>query len=40
VDGLRVVRSGLAAGERVMLAGMARPGMSVTPKLVAMTGAQ
>jgi gold/copper resistance efflux system membrane fusion protein len=40
VDGLRVVRSGLAAGERVMLAGMARPGMSVTPKLVAMKGAQ
>jgi gold/copper resistance efflux system membrane fusion protein len=33
-DGLRVIRSGLAAGERVILKGMARPGMKVTPKLV------
>lgn len=38
VDGLRVIRSGVSAGERVILKGMARPGMTVTPKLVPMTG--
>jgi gold/copper resistance efflux system membrane fusion protein len=38
IDGLRVIRSGLSAGERVILKGMARPGMKVTPKLVAEGG--
>lgn len=37
VDGLRVIRSGLSAGARVLLKGMARPGMTVTPKVVPMT---
>jgi membrane fusion protein, gold/copper resistance efflux system len=35
-EGLRVVRSGLRAGERVVLRGMARPGMAVTPEMVPM----
>jgi gold/copper resistance efflux system membrane fusion protein len=39
VDGLRVVRRGLAAGERVVLKGFARPGMTVNPKPVAMASA-
>lgn len=38
VDDLRVIRAGLSAGERVILKGMVRPGMTVTPKLVPMTG--
>jgi len=38
VEGLRVIRSGLSAGDRVILKGMARPGMTVTPKVVPMTG--
>lgn len=38
IDGLRVVRSGVKPGERVILKGMARPGMKVTPKVVPMTG--
>jgi gold/copper resistance efflux system membrane fusion protein len=35
-DGLRVVRSGLRPGERIILRGMARPGMAVTPEIVPM----
>lgn len=38
VDGLRVIRTGLAVGERVILKGMARPGMKVTPSVVSTTG--
>ena len=38
VDGLRVIRSGLSAGDNVILKGMARPGMTVTPEVVPMTG--
>ncbi|MFY1828679.1 efflux RND transporter periplasmic adaptor subunit [Myxococcus fulvus] len=38
--GLRVVRSGLAAGEKVVLKGLARPGMAVAPTLVAMAGSE
>ena len=38
VDGLRVIRTGVKPGERVILKGMARPGMKVTPKVVPMTG--
>ncbi len=34
--GLRSVVKGLAPGERIVLKGMARPGMKVSPKLVAM----
>ena len=38
LDGLRVIRSGLKPGERVILKGMARPGMKVSPTVVPMTG--
>ncbi|MCP3100055.1 efflux RND transporter periplasmic adaptor subunit [Myxococcus sp. K15C18031901] len=38
--GLRVVRAGLAPGERVVLKGLARPGMTVTPTVVAMAGSE
>jgi len=40
VDGLRVVRAGLAAGERVVVNGLqrVRPGMTVTPRIVPMEG--
>jgi len=39
VDGLRVVRSGLAAGEPIVVNGLqrVRPGAPVTPVLVEMT---
>ena len=39
VDGLRVVSSGLKAGEQIVINGMqrARPGMKVTPTVTAMT---
>lgn len=36
VEGLRIVRTGLHRGERIILRGMARPGMTVSPELVAM----
>jgi RND family efflux transporter MFP subunit len=38
VDGLRVVREGLAAGDRIVVNGMqrVRPGMPVTPSMVPM----
>lgn len=38
VDGLRVVREGLAAGDRIVVNGMqrVRPGMPVTPRMVPM----
>ncbi len=41
VDGLRVVRSGLSPGERIIVNGMqrARPGATVAPELVDMPGA-
>ncbi|MBJ6761272.1 efflux RND transporter periplasmic adaptor subunit [Myxococcaceae bacterium JPH2] len=35
-SGLRVVRKGLSPRERIILKGFARPGMTVTPKMVAM----
>ena len=38
IDGLRVIRSGVKPGDKVILKGMARPGMTVTPNLVPMTG--
>lgn len=38
LDKLRVVETGLKPGERVILKGMARPGMKVTPNVVPMTG--
>lgn len=42
VDGLRIVEEGLAPGERVILKGLAGPGMTVQPRMVPMTaqGAQ
>lgn len=36
VEGLRVVRAGLAHGDKVVLSSMVRPGMQVKPRLVAM----
>ena len=36
VDGLRVVDGGLQAGEKVILKGLVRPGMAVTPRMVPM----
>jgi len=39
VDGLRVIRSGLAPGEVVVLKGLVRPGMKIQPQRVPMTGA-
>jgi gold/copper resistance efflux system membrane fusion protein len=38
IDGLRVIARGLGAGERVIVKGMARPGMTVTAQLVAEAG--
>lgn len=38
--GLRTVTKGLSPGERIVLKGLARPGMKVTPKLVAMAKTQ
>ncbi|AGC46801.1 HAE1 family efflux transporter MFP subunit [Myxococcus stipitatus DSM 14675] len=38
--GLRVVRGGLSAGERVVLKGLARPGMKVAPTVVAMADSE
>jgi gold/copper resistance efflux system membrane fusion protein len=37
-DGMQVVRRGLAAGEQVIVKGMARPGMTVTPVLASNQG--
>lgn len=36
VDGLRVVREGLAPGETIVLKGLVRPGMTIAPRVVAM----
>ncbi|MBY4898619.1 efflux RND transporter periplasmic adaptor subunit [Cupriavidus sp. AU9028] len=36
VDGLRVVNRGLQAGEKVVLKGLVRPGMAVSPRMVPM----
>jgi gold/copper resistance efflux system membrane fusion protein len=36
VDGLRVIKSGLQAGEKVIIKGLVRPGMSIAPRLVPM----
>lgn len=36
VDGLRMISTGLQAGERIIIKGLVRPGMSVTPRMVPM----
>lgn len=36
VDGLRVISGGLQAGEKIVLKGLVRPGMAVTPRMVPM----
>lgn len=36
VDGLRVIKSGLQAGEKVIIKGLVRPGMSIAPRMVPM----
>jgi multidrug efflux system membrane fusion protein len=40
VDGLRVVRSGVKAGETIVVSGLqrVRPNVPITPRLVAMGG--
>lgn len=38
VDGLRVIEQGLQPGERIVVKGLVRPGMQVTPLLAAMDG--
>jgi len=35
-DGLRIINSGLQAGEKIIIKGLVRPGMTVTPHLVPM----
>lgn len=37
IDGLRVVEDGLAAGERIVVKGLAGPGMKVRPRMISMT---
>ncbi|EPS2474528.1 efflux RND transporter periplasmic adaptor subunit, partial [Pseudomonas aeruginosa] len=34
VDGLRVINGGLQAGEKIVIKGLVRPGMAVTPRMV------
>ncbi len=36
VDGLRLISSGLQAGEKIIIKGLVRPGMTITPRLVPM----
>ena len=36
VDGLRVINGGLQAGEKIIIKGLVRPGMTVTPRMVPM----
>ena len=38
VDGLRIVEQGLQPGERIVVKGLVRPGMQVTPQAAAMDG--
>ncbi|APA68209.1 efflux RND transporter periplasmic adaptor subunit [Janthinobacterium sp. 1_2014MBL_MicDiv] len=38
VDGLRVIEQGLQAGERIVVKGLVRPGMQVTPQPAAIDG--
>ena len=39
VDGLRVIEQGLQPGERIVVKGLVRPGMQVTPQPAAIDGA-
>ncbi|MNM13897.1 Efflux pump periplasmic linker BepF [compost metagenome] len=38
VDGLRVIEQGLQPGERIVVKGLVRPGMQVTPQAAAIDG--
>ena len=38
VDGLRVINGGLQGGEKIIIKGLVRPGMTVTPRMVPMQG--
>lgn len=40
VDGLRVISSGLKAGEKIIIKGLVRPGMQVDPQMVSMLPGQ
>ena len=39
-QGLRVISEGLQAGEKIILKGLVRPGMAITPRMVAMGQAE
>lgn len=39
-QGLRVIAEGLQAGEKIILKGLVRPGMAITPRMVAMGQAE
>ena len=36
MNGLRVINGGLQAGEKIIIKGLVRPGMAVTPRMVPM----
>ncbi|MNJ68487.1 Multidrug efflux pump subunit AcrA precursor [compost metagenome] len=38
VDGLRVINQGLQAGERIVVKGLVRPDMQITPQMAAIDG--
>ncbi len=38
IDGLRIIEQGLESGERIVVKGLARPGMTITPQRVSITG--
>lgn len=38
IDGLRIIEEGLESGERIVVKGLARPGMTITPQPVSITG--
>lgn len=38
IDGLRIIEQGLEPGERIVVKGLARPGMTITPQRVSITG--
>lgn len=40
LNGLRIVRGGLKAGEKIVIKGLVRPGMRVTPRMVPMQQAE
>jgi gold/copper resistance efflux system membrane fusion protein len=39
VEGMRVIEQGLQPGERIVVKGLVRPGMQITPQTTAIDGA-